>query len=522
MKKTLLSLLLILAILGNVTLAESNEDSEKKTFTIMVPQTNYVQDVNTNAYFEWVEEQTGVEIEWLTAPEDVIAEKVNLTLTSGSLPDAFLYCGLTSTQQSQYGEEGVFLNLAPYIEEHSEYIKAAYEVDPVLPDAITMPDGGIYALAGVNACYHCIYCGRAWINQTWLDNLGLDMPTTTDELTAVLQAFKTEDANGNGDTEDEIPFLACADTWRASVYDYLMEAFTYNDYRNRLMLDDNKQVTFVANTDEWKAGLSYIRGLIEEELIDPASLYLTAAETQVITGGDDAVAGVMPSMSYWGVLGNNLEEYVALPPLKGPEGVQNAFARQDTGFVNGQFAITNACEDPETLFKWADFQFSEEATYFSSWGIKDVDWFDASPGDIGVNGEPAKYRIADEQQEGAVRNNSAPNIALANRTADFRLSQAVKDETDAEYRLYMAAKQYEPYAPDTFVPTLVFTGEEAARVSVLATQINDYVDESTAAFLNGDLDLEGDWDRYIEEFEALELEEYLMLQQTAYDRGYSE
>ena len=43
-----------------------------------------------------------------------------------------------------------------------------------------------------------------FINKTWLDKLGLQMPTTWDELENVLDAFKTQDPNGNGKA-DEVP-----------------------------------------------------------------------------------------------------------------------------------------------------------------------------------------------------------------------------------------------------------------------------------------------------------------------------
>ena len=502
------------------TFVTSAEGTEKPTFTIMAPQTNYVRDLATNDYFLWVEEQTGVHIQWRTADEAVIGERVNLALTSRELPDAFLFCDLDNTQQMQYGAEGVFVNLAPYIESRGTYIKAAYEANDLMPGAITMPDGGIYALAGINTCYHCIYCGRAWINQTWLDNLNLSMPTTTQELADVLRAFKEEDANGNGDPNDEIPFMACGDTWRASAYDYLMEAFTYNDFRDRMMMTDEGEVVFVANTEAWRNGLEYIRSLIVEELIDPASLYQTAAECQVISGGDVANVGVAPAMSYWTTLSNHLDQYVAMPPIEGPDGTRNAFVRQDTGYVNGQFAITSACKDVETLFDWADFQFSDEATYFSSWGIEGIGWSAPQEGDIGVNGEPALYRTYNVLSEGEVGNSSAPNIALANRTAEFRLGQAVTGDDDSEYRLYIAAKEYARYASDNYLPALIYTEEEASRIAILKTQVNDYVNEMTAAFLNGDIDIDDGWDAYVAEFDALGLEEYLSINQAAYDRVY--
>lgn len=45
------------------------------------------------------------------------------------------------------------------------------------------------------------------INKQWLDNLKLEVPATTDELYTVLKAFKEQDANGNGDSKDEIPMM---------------------------------------------------------------------------------------------------------------------------------------------------------------------------------------------------------------------------------------------------------------------------------------------------------------------------
>ena len=65
-----------------------------------------------------------------------------------------------------------------------------------LKSAMTAPDGNIYALPKVNECLHCTYGQRMWINTTWLEKLGLEMPTTTDEFYQVLKAFKEQDPNG--------------------------------------------------------------------------------------------------------------------------------------------------------------------------------------------------------------------------------------------------------------------------------------------------------------------------------------
>ena len=496
--------------------------NEKVTYTVMAPQTNYILELQTNAYTQWLEEKTNVHIEYETVPEAALTEKVNLSLASSEIPDAYLSCNIDSASQVKYGKEGVFVDMAPMIEQYGYEIPKAYEANNLLPGAVTTPDGEIFSLAGVNECYHCLYCGRAWINQTWLDNLGLDYPETTEDFVNVLRAFKEQDANGNGDPNDEIPMLGISGMWRASCYDFLLGSFVYNDFTDRLSVE-NGTVNYVANTEEFRNGLRFIRSLIEEELIDPVSLTITEDEAHVLTGGDVATVGVATGMAYWNVLSANDEEYIGLSPLEGPNGVRNAFVRA-TGIVSGQFAITNKAENPEILFRWADAQFSEEATYFSSWGPEGEGWEKAPEGTLGINGKQALYVVLDGvNNTGAetIQNLAMPNIALANRTSDFRLGQAVGGDDKSEERLYEAAsKYYYPYAKEQTYPLMVMSAEDSAVVNEYKTAINAYVDEMISGFLAGTYDLDKDWDSYLSEFDALGLEDYLNVLQSAYDKVY--
>ena len=83
-------------------------------------------------------------------------------------------------------------------------------------------------MPGVNECYHCTIPTKFWINQTWLDNLGLKAPATLDELYDVLVAFRDQDADGNGDPSDEIPLAGdYADGWYTNPEMLVMNAFTY-------------------------------------------------------------------------------------------------------------------------------------------------------------------------------------------------------------------------------------------------------------------------------------------------------
>ena len=100
---------------------------------------------------------------------------------------------------------GLFENLAPYIDSgEMPNVAKMFEDHPELRVLSTDENGAIYGIPNYRSLWP--RTNRVlYINKTWLDNLGLQVPTTMDELEEVLIAFKNEDPNGNGDTKDEIP-----------------------------------------------------------------------------------------------------------------------------------------------------------------------------------------------------------------------------------------------------------------------------------------------------------------------------
>ena len=197
-----------------------------------------VEDLTTNYATEWLEQQTGVHVEWNVLPRKDARQKINLMLTSATdLPDVFLGNGaVTPEQATLYGGQGLFLPLNDFIDQYSTEVKRFFEENPLIEKIGTSPDGNIYSLGNYDLCYHCYYSQRVWYNKTWLDKLGLAVPQTTEELYAVLTAFKTQDPNGNGKA-DEVPFTGATTGWNTTLDGYLMNPFEYNDARDRLYLD---------------------------------------------------------------------------------------------------------------------------------------------------------------------------------------------------------------------------------------------------------------------------------------------
>ena len=507
-------------------------------YTICAPDTIYVCDLNENTLTPWIQEKTNVKINFEEIPDTEWDTKVNLLIASDELPDAFIYGSFSAAELADYGSQGVFLALNDIIEEHGYYVKQVFDQQEALPGAYTALDGNIYTLPDINECYHCFYSMRAWINQQWLTNLGLEYPNTVDEFVNVLRAFKEQDANGNGDPNDEIPFSGNATSWNSTIYPFLLNSFLHYDTSN-LSVKEDGTVIFTPLQPEFKEGLQWIASLIDEGLIEKEAL--TQTEEQLKTKGsnlDIALLGGFTSATWWSGVGSDngegsrCREYSGLSPLEGPNGVRIS-PWSGTGFNMGNSVITTACEDPVPLFKMLDYMLSDEATLRSQVGELGVDYNEPDEGAPGINGKPALYaKIPTSNTTGGTTGDEAdtamPNVFPSNRTSDFRLGEQAdysdpETQWQQEPRLYNeSATYFAPYADEHMMyPGAVnLTAEESEKINFMKTQINDYVKENIVLFLAGEKSFDTDWDSFIAEFDNLKLDEYMELRQMAYTRQY--
>ena len=94
------------------------------------------------------------------------------------------------------------------IEAYGPNIKKMFEEEPATLTMATYSDGGIYSLPAVRP-YRPESAEVMMINKAWLDTLGLEIPTTLDELEQALIAFRDGDPNGNGDRRERLCLKRC-------------------------------------------------------------------------------------------------------------------------------------------------------------------------------------------------------------------------------------------------------------------------------------------------------------------------
>jgi putative aldouronate transport system substrate-binding protein len=518
---------------GPVTSPKEPISAEKVTLRVVITQSADVGDWTDNAFTKWYEERTNVHIEWLVVPGDDALTKVNAMIAAGDIPDIFMNIDFSPAQLQLYGSQGLFLPLNDLIEQHGVEIKRLLTDYPQAKDILTAADGNIYSMPNLNDCYHCKDPRKLWIYKPWLDKLGLQMPTTTDEFEQVLRAFKEQDPNGNGKA-DEIPLMSATDSWAGSLDEFFMGSFLYSPGDPWLVLNDGK-VDVPFNKPEWREGLRYLNRLYDEGLIAKESTTQTSEQLQRIANSEgEVILGAVPA-GYWGVFitidqekGGRWSEYVTVPPLEGPGGARIAPWDHYGSVSTGTYVITTASEHPEVAFKWADGMYELEAILRSYAGVLGEDWRWAEQGELGISGEQGVWKQLVTWGADALRGRWWAQHGVQYRSSDFRLSEVTDPAKPTfEKPLYEETKNnYSPYQQDISLqlPPLYLTEDQSAQSAELATTINNYVKQMLAQFIIGEADVNDDaqWDTYTSTLDQMGIATYLKIYQDAYDAKYQQ
>ncbi|AIQ57157.1 extracellular solute-binding protein [Paenibacillus borealis] len=492
-------------------------------------------DIPTNKFTTFLQDKFNIKFDWQINPSDGAKEKRQISLASGDYPDAYLLTAyideFSQGDVLKYGQQGVLVPLNDLIDKYAPNIKAAMEKTPALKTLNTAPDGNIYGLGAYTECFHCSYPNKMWINTEWLKKLNLEAPKTTEEFKQMLEAFKTQDPNGNGKA-DEVPLSGSTEDFGVRIIPYLMNSFVYDDDRNYLNLTPDGKVESAAIKPEWKEGLTYIKSLFDAGLIDPGAFTQNAEAFKKIGENADAEilgagAGMHPAIFINIDPGNTRSaHYNPLAPLTGPSGV--SFATHDAGGVSpgAKFVITNkASEEAQiALIKMVDYMFTPEGQTNSASGMKGIDWTDPGEGDValGKDSKPVIKQIPMAEGE-------APRNAGWSGMGHFYMPKEYRDTfvqgTDIyasngyERRLYDATLLYEGHEPKDLFPlwSIWIDPSDIDEASMLQTNLRNYIEQNELQFITGNKDLNKDWDAYVKGLKDLKLDRYLEILQKAYD-----
>ena len=463
-----------------------------------------------------LEELTNIHLDLEVCSPVTWKETKNLRLASGDLPDVFMGSNtggeetITRSDQVKYGPQGYFIPLEGLIEKYGVNTKRVFQERPEYRAGTTAPDGHIYSLASVHELKYRENPENLFINKKWLDKLGLEIPRTTDEFYQVLKAFKKGDPNGNG-VADEIPLSFLTNHSNLDFF-ALFGSWGVIDRPDHIMIKDAKAL-FSPVQEGYKQGILYFRKLYAEGLIDGE--VFTHNMLQYRAKGknkDAALFGACLAFLDEGIVGNPRanNEYQVIPPLSGPSGEAPVWRRKDFYLDKGSFVITSANENPEATFRWADACLDDERSLVLARGAFGKNLKKNADGSIEFLPEPEGMSYAD------FRNKNTPGDAFPWVVLSHWYDK-IKLPPSQEKKMRVAYPLYEPYLEKELFPFMYFLPEQEERLSILATDINSYVDKKRAQWIVGEADIEEEWDDYMSRLDTMGLDELTAIFQSAYD-----
>lgn len=498
-----------------------SSDTEKVKLTALISKHSLTKDVNEMEWLNLLEEENGVDVEWqqITADWD---QKKSVMFAGGDIPDILVKATVT-TDFATYN--GLFENLAPYIDSgEMPNVAKMFEDHPELRVLSTDENGAIYGIPNYRSLWP--RTNRVlYINKTWLDNLGLQVPTTMDELEEVLIAFKNEDPNGNGDTKDEIPLdfsgfptfmLGCFGVPMMNESDgYFVEDGKVKNYRV-----DERYKTFMI----WLQKL-YGEGLINEEVItQDYSKFQSLARGE----GSTAKVGVTLGWESGDRFGTGVaDQYLPLPALKphadSDENEVYWGYYSDNNSVNAAtVALSANCKNKAEAMKFIDAFYAEDmGIQVLFGGMNDVDkclqdngdgtYTVLPPADSSIDAGTWKWTnsFADYSPY------YIPDDMKDKLTMGEDMQRVLEERIPLEATLDMMEKKCETY-PAKFI---TYTTDENSDLAMTQANINNIVDQTYSAWLtDSSRNIEEEWDAYVQSVYDIGLTQNLEIRQTAYER----
>ena len=478
--------------------------------------------------FQEYEKETNIHIDWEELPSSdltTVGEKLTLAFQSGNTSDMYMMGSIFGdTNMITYSGANMIRAISDYYD-YAPNLKKLLDAHPDTKKSLTV-NGKIYGVPQLRLSdseEHDRYQVKMYINKKWLDELGLAVPTTIDEMEDVLRAFRDNDPNGN-QKKDEIPLIMenASAAWQTFFLSPFGGPIYVNAYNN-FTLDDSNKVIYGMSTTAYKKGLQWMSELQKEGLFDDDWLGQSAS------GFKNKLAKNRAGVCISYALQLNLEDekllnnWVMIDPITEKKGQQKTWIYTTSGMVTPDSAIiTSSCKYPEAAARWLDFFFTNDGAMSAIYGPEGIRWIKNSDGtynDLGNKNRPSNI-TDDLTWQGTL----TPHVAMTFGTdtdlgsitkpidgkpsAEMIENQAFKAETQ---------KHYSNCKPKYIMPKLLFTQQQADKIDELYPAISEYANSFFVQMVQGQKSVTADWDTYMAELKKLGLDELTAIYQKSYN-----
>lgn len=343
----------------------TDENSEEPLeLRVFVPTFSTEPPTDDSPVLKQIEEKTNTDITMEWVPNSNLEDKFNITLSSGDLPHVMMIPNKSPSFISAV-EDGAFWELGPYLD---DYPLLSQTNEIVLENSSV--NGQIFGIPRTRDL------GRngVIIRKDWLENLGLEEPTTIDEFYNMLKAFTEEDPDGNG--ED--------DTYGIVVSKYegpwdVMQ--TWFGVPNQWGEDENGELYPFFMDDNYMDALNFFKKLYDEGLVNEDFAVMDPAQWSdpVVSGEAGVQVNVLDE-------GHRIQEKIidaepenedpitVIKAVEGPEGLFNLPTSGYSGILSVSKTSVTSEDELKRVLEFLDTMNEEEMQILAENGIEGEHW----------------------------------------------------------------------------------------------------------------------------------------------------
>lgn len=463
---------------------------------------------------EWLHERN-IDIECETVAAEQYEVVLQTRLASGqTLPDICKTHTMDTASLLALAKQGTIVPIEDCFDKYSDGTakKTIEETYPNARPLMTAPDGHMYWFSNIQRKYmppenESVDAQFAMMyRKDWADKLNIAAPTTLDEFTDMLRAFRDQDANGDG-AANELANIGISDLRNTLAQCFGIPA-------GLIALDkDRKEVTSGWYGEHVKEYFDYLASLVQEGLVDPS------ANTDEIMAQNRFGATVnYPNFVTMEAACADLApdaNYVGLTPLKAIDGVEPGCVAEPGNLVWESYVVTKDCKDLEAIGALFDVVYSDEYGVLCPYGREGFEWVYDDSGAINCDEADLDANLDRRIACGALLwNGVLPRVQAVN---DLNYLAPINEDKGAAF---LALVEWPVQYPDGLqIEGLVAvpTDEEAERINTLKTNVETASSELSTKLALGQISTD-QLEAEIQKMDEMGLRELIEIYNARYQR----
>lgn len=453
---------------------------------------------------------TGIDMQFVEVSDSIISERYNLMIAAGDYTDVITCDQYYSGGTAQAYADEVIIDLTDMVYDNCpSYYNKLYNTNEASICKVTS-QGRILAIYSIKD--RTFTDSGEMTRGDWLEELGMEVPKTLQQLTDTFYAFKNNygcEYTVKCDSSGVLDFVGAFDTVLASLSGtdvsvfvkdgQVFSGYTADGYREYV---------------EWFSGL-YADGIIHRDF------YTTNLFPDVFNGlvgsGD---------MGFWNSMADGLAniyaytddpdfQQVPLATVTMNEGDVYTFQDEELlagGMQSAGYAITCDCDDPELVLQFFNYFFTDAGSKLRNYGVEGETYTRDAQGNI------AFTEMITDNELGMAMNNALNFYTCVQVCPGYTEADSLwacyNDEALAAMEVWLPTGN----SDSTYPVGAALNTDETDSISNSVSDITSAASEYILKFMTGSEPITDEsWNAYVQELDVLGLSEVLQVYQTAYD-----